>query len=140
VTHHSSISKILIKVFQVNKMHKIDIDVYIGEGRTVRQSCEGILHQLSASATQKIIAVINDRPYPLPFLRSQMREVEILVVAIDLPEIIHRWCAKNLDDLNQLISRSCSWEDWLPKKQFSQYAAGRPDIFTQQSKQIKSVD
>ena len=49
----------------------------------------------------------------MPVVRSEVREVEVLEVAVDFGKVLGCWSAKDLDDFDQLIGSCRSGEDWL---------------------------
>ena len=49
----------------------------------------------------------------LPWKRSDLWESIFFIVRVHGLNLFFRWGSKNLDDLNQLVDTTFTWEDWL---------------------------
>lgn len=54
--------------------------------------------------------------YLLPWVTLDLRELELCVIRIHLPDLVPGRSTEHLDDLHQLIHTAVSWEDGLTQQ------------------------
>lgn len=67
--------------------------------------------------------------YLLPGMRLDLRELELGVVRVHLPDLLPGRRAQHLYDLHQLVHAGIAREDGLAQQQLRQDAAGAPHVY-----------
>lgn len=68
------------------------------------------------------------KTYLTPWMGLNLWKFELCVIGVHLSYLLLCGCTKNLDDLNQLIHTTVSWEDWLTKQQLCKHTPSTPYV------------